>query len=293
MSDSSAEQKKLEQSLRYETDTERFKAALAETPEKDRIDALYRIATDERLGMDDRLKKAGANFLEKVALLSDAVAAAHDRRHFEKIFVAAAGRGDPAIFPLLLERGPSNRKRDEAFAYAAGGANVTDNFATENIRTLIEHHTISDDLLFKALEASVTRGTERQLKTLVKYAQQRNPALINRETEKHNTLIEKALTNDHVDIDTRVQLVLTLVEAGAIPPSTVGGVDIVSFMTEKTFPHYAQKTILVALEAHGGLERGELMHRYETFAARVAPQPKIQPQQGRPRSDVETGERER
>jgi hypothetical protein len=187
----------LETSLRYERDTARFSSLLHQASTQEQLDALERIATTTDLADPKIIRE---NFLSKVELLANTVAS---MPQMEPLLVEAAATGDPAVFPILLDRVSSREKRDEALVFAAGSYRAVDQFACSNIETLLKQHEVSDDSLLRAMEAAVIHGNVAQLKRLVAHAGERNADLLNRETSEGGSLFERTIVNRNLEIDYR------------------------------------------------------------------------------------------
>ena len=255
----------LETSLRYEPDTASFSSLLHQASKQEQLDALERIATATDLGNPKIIRE---NFLRKVELLTDSVA---PMPQMETLLVEAAA-GDPAVFPILLDRVCSREKRDEALVFAAGSYRAIDQFACGNIETLLKQHEVSDDSLFRAMEAAVIHGGVPQLETLVAYAGRRKPDLLNRETSEGGTLFERTITNRNLHIDFRDTILNILLDAGAKPTLNVGDMDIATALAEEAFPPPTRRKIEAAFRSEGI----EMPQPATTQFARIlAPEPKV------------------
>jgi hypothetical protein len=271
----------LDEGLRHATNTGNFLTLLSLAATDEQGTALEGIANARNLGLDERLMAASRNFLEKVELLTDRVAAAK-REDVETVLAQTAGVCDPAIFPSLLARTSDPKKIEQGLADAASGS--AGNFAADNIRAMLGKHPVSDETLFKAIEISVSTGSGAPFEALAEQAKRQNPALLNQETEDGRTLFDKVIPNRSLNLQLRQNMIEKLLEAGVKPPATIGGIDTIDAMEMESIPHYWRGLVEAAMDK----DPDRIPHRYRDIAPRAKPGPARDP-----RTETETGTAER
>ncbi len=268
----------LEDSLRHEPDTGKFRDLLARTSKKHKFYALRDIATDSALNKDKDLVKE--NFPAKVALLYDNLSPTNATA-VEDILISAAATGHYELFRFLLEKEAdptseaSQKRREKAFMAAAGAGKSSpeDNFAARNLLTLLETHTPTEAHLFAAFEAAIAKGEVPQVEVLANYAKENNPTLINQKKKGKPTLLEMAITKRlrrEIGMEASNLIATALLEAGAVPPVKLEGIDIISLLEEESFSRY-----VVAKASQVLSQRGKLPQR--SFIQSQQPKPKLAP----------------
>lgn len=271
-----------ERSLRFEPDTQAFAKLLAGTPAAEQLASLASVTSDSRL--IERIDLAAKNFPAKTELLYDALRKTHPMET-QELMIRSAAKGNPEIFGFLMDKaGPAGtaKLQERAFLEAIGAGETLpdDEQAGKNLGRLLTQYAPAPDALFSAMRDTIKKGEAPQAVALIQYAASKHPELVQQADKKGATLFDtlfaarraRAMTVELAD-----RVAGALLDAGAIPPQSVDGTDVITYLEHERFGHYTQRKTGEVLAARGALPQRpgpEEIQPRERWA--LEPKPKAQ-----------------